>query len=81
MERTDNQFLPVLLLGAQAAVWPGYALSRGAAPTAADLLAATLVGGLVAVALTVRRTRPVPVLILIAAACAVGTSSTPRTAS
>ncbi|MFE7567345.1 histidine kinase [Streptomyces sp. NPDC057539] len=77
MERTDNRFLPVLLLGAQAAVWPGYALSRGANPTAAHLLAAALVGGLVAVALTVRRTRPVPVLILVAAACAVGSGPLP----
>ncbi|MCL7377748.1 histidine kinase [Streptomyces sp. 35G-GA-8] len=77
MERTDHRFLPVLLLGAQAAVWPGYALSRGATPTAAHLLAAALVGGPVAVALTVRRTRPVPVLILVAAACAVGAGPLP----
>ncbi|MEV8392590.1 MULTISPECIES: histidine kinase [unclassified Streptomyces] len=77
MERTDNRFLPVLLLGAQAAVWPGYALSRGATPTAAHLLAAALVGGLVAVALMVRRTRPVPALILVAAACAVGSGPLP----
>ncbi|MEV4969770.1 sensor histidine kinase [Streptomyces scopuliridis] len=77
MERTDNRLLPALLLGAQAAVWPGYALSRGATPTAADLLAAALVGGLVAVALTVRRTRPVPVLVLVAAACAVGSGPLP----
>ncbi|RYJ25232.1 putative two-component system sensor kinase [Streptomyces sp. L-9-10] len=77
MERTDHRFLPVLLLGAQAVVWPGYALLRGAAPTAAELLAAALVGGLVAVALAVRRTRPVPVLILVAAACAVGAAPLP----
>ncbi|MFE4368346.1 histidine kinase [Streptomyces sp. NPDC056835] len=77
MERTDNRFLPVVLLGVQAAVWPGYALSRGATPTAAHLLAAALVGGLVAAALAVRRTRPVPALILVAAACAVGAGPLP----
>ncbi|MEV6421019.1 histidine kinase [Streptomyces sp. NPDC051662] len=77
MERTDNRFLPVLLLGAQAAVWPGYALSRGATPTAAHLLVAALVGGLVGAALAVRRTRPVPALILVAAACAVGAGPLP----
>ncbi|MFD8921517.1 histidine kinase [Streptomyces sp. NPDC059569] len=77
MERTDHRFLLVLLLGAQAVVWPGYALLRGATPTAAELLAATLVGGLVTVALAVRRTRPVPVLILVAAACAVGAAPLP----
>ncbi|MFD7219614.1 histidine kinase [Streptomyces sp. NPDC059892] len=77
MERTDNRFLPVLLLAAQAVVWPGYALLRGATPTAAELLATALVGGLVAVALSVRRTRPVPVLILVVAACAVGAAPLP----
>ncbi|MEV7425798.1 histidine kinase [Streptomyces sp. NPDC091212] len=77
MERTDDRLLPVLLLGAQAAVWPGYALVRGVTPTAADLLVAALVGGLVTVALTARRTRPVPVLILVAAACAVGAGPLP----
>ncbi|MBO8191041.1 histidine kinase [Streptomyces oryzae] len=77
MERTDDRFLPVLLLGAQAAVWAGAVLVRSAAPTAAQLLAAALVGGLVTVALTARRTRPVPVLILVAAACAVGAGPLP----
>ncbi|MEU6117349.1 histidine kinase [Streptomyces sp. NPDC047117] len=70
MKRTDDRLLPVLLLGAQAVVWPGAALVRGATPTAAESLAAVLVGGLVTVALTARRTRPVPVLVLVVAVCA-----------
>ncbi|MGI5472825.1 histidine kinase [Streptomyces sp. CA-132043] len=70
MKRTDDRLLPVLLLGAQAVVWPGAALVRGATPTAAESLAAVLAGGLVTVALTARRTRPVPVLVLVVAACA-----------
>ncbi|GAA2607960.1 histidine kinase [Streptomyces axinellae] len=78
MERHDDRFLPVLLLGAQAVVWPGFALVRGtAAPTAAELLATALVGGLVTAALAVRRTRPVPVLVLVAAVCAVGAGPLP----
>ncbi|WP_405823741.1 histidine kinase [Streptomyces sp. NBC_00838] len=77
MERTDDRFLPVLLLGVQAAVWPGYTLARGAAPEAADLLAVALAGGLSAVALAVRRTRPVPVLVLVAVVCAIGTGALP----
>ncbi|WP_405793608.1 histidine kinase [Streptomyces sp. NBC_01506] len=81
MERTDDRFLPVLLLGVQAAVWPGYALARGTAPQAADLLAAALAGGLVAVALAARRKHPVPVLILVAAVCAVGAGPLPTGAT
>ncbi|WP_405675459.1 histidine kinase [Streptomyces sp. NBC_01511] len=77
MERTDDRFLPVLLLGAQAVVWPGFALARGAAPPAADLLAAALAGALVAVALAARRRRPVPVLMLVAVVCAVGAGPLP----
>jgi signal transduction histidine kinase len=77
MERNDDRFLPVLLLGAQAVVWPGSALVRGANPTAAELLAATLVGGLVTAALVARRTRPVPVLVLVAAVCAIGAGPLP----
>ena len=77
MERNDDRFLPVLLLGAQAVVWPGAALVRGAAPTAAELLATALVGGLVTAALAVRRTRPVPVLVLVTAVCAVGAGPLP----
>ncbi|MEK8169836.1 hypothetical protein NKH77_08515 [Streptomyces sp. M19] len=77
MERTDDRFLPVLLLGVQAVVWPGSALLVGSTPTAADLLATALVGGLVTAALAARRTRPVPVLVLVAAACAVGSEPLP----
>ncbi|WP_329036643.1 histidine kinase [Streptomyces sp. NBC_01725] len=77
MKRTDDRFLPVLLLGVQAAVWPGYALTRGAAPDAADLLAVALAGGLVAAALAARRTRPVPVLTLVAVVCAIGAGPLP----
>ncbi|MFG3258805.1 sensor histidine kinase [Streptomyces sp. NPDC048172] len=77
MERTDDRFLPVLLLAAQALVWPGAALLRGATPSAAELLAAVLVYGLVTVALAVRRARPVPVLVLVAAACALGAAPLP----
>ncbi|WP_051871701.1 sensor histidine kinase [Streptomyces sclerotialus] len=77
MERTDDRLFPVLLLGAQVAVWPGTALVLGATPTAAELLAAALVAGLVTVVLTARRTHPVPVLILVTAACAVGAEPLP----
>ncbi|GAA2097359.1 hypothetical protein GCM10009801_67630 [Streptomyces albiaxialis] len=77
MERTDDRFLPVLLLAAQAVVWPGAALLRGDTPTAAELLAGVLVYGLVTVALAHRRTRPVPVLALAAAACALGAAPLP----
>ncbi|WP_326686941.1 histidine kinase [Streptomyces sp. NBC_01795] len=77
MERNDDRFLPVLLLGVQAAVWPGSALLGGATPTAAELLAATLVGGLVTAALAARRTRPVPVLVLVTAVCAIGAGPLP----
>ncbi|MDJ1131852.1 sensor histidine kinase [Streptomyces iconiensis] len=76
-ERTDDRLLPALLLGAQAVAWPGFALLRGGAPTAAELLSVALVGGLVAAALMARRTHPVPVLILVAAACAVGAGPLP----
>ncbi|MGW7514442.1 histidine kinase [Streptomyces sp. NPDC054796] len=77
MERTDDRLLPVLLLAAQALVWPGAALLLGATPATADLLAAVLVDTLVTAALCARRTRPVPVLVLVVAACAVGAGPLP----
>ncbi|GAB2804947.1 sensor histidine kinase [Streptomyces daliensis] len=77
MERTDDRLLPVLLLAAQALVWPGAALLLGATPATADLLAAILVDTLVTAALCARRTRPVPVLVLVVAACAVGAGPLP----
>ncbi|MFC9603491.1 histidine kinase [Streptomyces niveus] len=77
MERTDDRFLPVLLLGVQAALWPGYTLARGTAPAAAELLAAALAGGLVAVALAARRTRPAPVLAVVVVVCAIGAGPLP----
>lgn len=76
-ERIDDRLLPVLLLGTQAVLWPGIALLLGQTPTAAELLSATLVAGLVTAALTARRARPVPVLILVAAVCAVGAGPLP----
>lgn len=75
-ERTDDRFLPVLVLAAQAAVWLVAPLV-GTAPTAAEFLSALLVGGLVTAALAVRRTRPVPVLALVAAATAIGAGPLP----
>ncbi|MFF5721791.1 histidine kinase [Streptomyces buecherae] len=77
MQRTDDRLLPALLLGAQVAVWPGAAWLRGGTPSGADLLAAALVGGLVTVALAIRRARPVPVLVLVAAGCAIGAQPLP----
>ncbi|MFE0879779.1 sensor histidine kinase [Streptomyces smyrnaeus] len=77
MERTDDRFIPVLLLGVQAVLWPGAALLSGAVPSAAELLAALLADGLVAAALTARRARPVPALIVVVAACAVGAGPLP----
>ncbi|WP_217198118.1 sensor histidine kinase [Streptomyces buecherae] len=77
MRRTDDRLLPALLLGAQVVVWPGAAWLRGGAPSGADLLAAALVGGLVTVALAIRRARPVPVLVLVAAGCAIGAQPLP----
>lgn len=77
MERTDDRGLPVLLLGVQALVWPGYALVRGDAPGAAELLAVALAGALVAAALAARRTRPVLALGLVAVVCAIGAGPLP----
>jgi len=74
---TDDRLLPVLLICAQAAVWPGAALMRGALPPSSALLLAALVAGLVTAALALRRTRPVVTLLLVAAACAVGAGPLP----
>ncbi|MEV5906936.1 hypothetical protein, partial [Streptomyces sp. NPDC052127] len=59
MNRTDDRLLPVLLICAQAAVWPGAELVRGAVPPASALLVAALVAGPVTAALALRRARPV----------------------
>lgn len=79
MNRTDDRLLPVLLICAQAVVWPGAPLVRGAvpAPTMASLLVAALVAGVVAAALALRRTRPVATLVVVAAACALGAGPLP----
>ncbi|MEV6507043.1 histidine kinase [Streptomyces sp. NPDC051642] len=77
MKRTDDRLLPVLLICAQALVWPVAPLLRGTVPTAADLLVAALVAGTVTAALALRRTRPVITLIVVAAACAVGAGPLP----
>lgn len=79
MNRTDDRLLPVLLICAQAVVWPGAPLVRGAvpAPTMASLLLATLVAGVATAALALRRTRPVAALVVVAAACALGAGPLP----
>ncbi|MCT9075136.1 sensor histidine kinase [Streptomyces fulvoviolaceus] len=77
MNRTDDRLLPVLLICAQAVVWPGAALVRGSVPSASDLLVAALVAGPVTAALALRRSRPVAALVLVAAACALGAGPLP----
>ncbi|MFH0181028.1 histidine kinase [Streptomyces cacaoi] len=77
MKRTDDRLLPVLLICAQAAVWPGAELVRGAVPPASALLVAALVAGPVTAALALRRTRPVTALVVVAAACALGAGPLP----
>uniref|UniRef100_UPI000380393E sensor histidine kinase n=1 Tax=Streptomyces hokutonensis TaxID=1306990 RepID=UPI000380393E len=77
MKRTDDRLLPVLLICAQALVWPVAPLLRGTVPTAADLLVAALVAGPVTAALALRRSRPVTTLVVVAAACAVGAGPLP----
>ncbi|MFJ8844820.1 sensor histidine kinase [Streptomyces cyaneofuscatus] len=77
MNRTDGRLVPVLLLCAQAVVWPGVTLVRGDVPPASALLTATLVAGVVAAALALRRTRPVAALVVVAAACALGAGPLP----
>jgi signal transduction histidine kinase len=77
MKRTDDRLLPVLLICAQALVWPVAPLLRGTVPTAADLLVAALVGGSVTAALALRRTRPVITLLVVVVACAMGAGPLP----
>ncbi|MFE9814661.1 histidine kinase [Streptomyces sp. NPDC005773] len=77
MNRTDHRLLPLVVLGAQAAVWPGAGTIRGSVPAGSALLVATLVAGLVTTALLVRHARPVTTLILVAAACALGAGPLP----
>ncbi|MDQ1037631.1 signal transduction histidine kinase [Streptomyces sp. V3I8] len=81
VRRADDRLLPLLLLCAQAVVWPGAALLRGSAPGASALLVAVLVAGPVTAALALRRTRPVPALVLVAAACALGAGPLPTGAT
>lgn len=75
--RSDDRFLPVLLLCAQAVVWPGAELVRGVVPPASALLVAVLVAGSVTAALAMRRGRPVGTFILVVAACALGAGPLP----
>lgn len=77
MNRTDDRLLPVLLICAQAAVWPGAELVRGSLPPASALFVAALVAGLVTGVLALRRSRPVTALVVVAAACAVGAGPLP----
>jgi signal transduction histidine kinase len=79
MNRTDDRMFPVLLICAQAVVWPAAPMVRGAvpAPTMASLLVAALVAGVVTAALALRRTRPVATLVVVAAACALGAGPLP----
>ncbi|WP_406090944.1 histidine kinase [Streptomyces sp. NBC_01013] len=77
MNRTDHRLLPLLLLCAQGAVWPGTALIRGTVPAGSALLGAALVAGLVTGALVSRHARPVTALVLVAATCALGAGPLP----
>lgn len=77
MNRTDDRLIPVLLICAQAVVWPGAVLLRGDAPRSVDLLVVALVAGLVGAGLALRRARPVGVLVLVALVCALGAGPTP----
>jgi signal transduction histidine kinase len=77
MNRTDDRLFPVLLICAQAVVWPGAPLVRGTVPPASALLVAALVAGVVTAALALRRTRPVATLVVVAAACALGAGPLP----
>ncbi|MFI5566883.1 histidine kinase [Streptomyces sp. NPDC051740] len=77
MKNNDDRFPPLVLLGAQAAVWPGADVIRGSVPAGADLLVAALVAGLVTAALSLRRSKPVITLALVAAACALGAGPLP----
>ncbi|MEU5461093.1 histidine kinase [Streptomyces althioticus] len=77
MKRIDDRLVPVLLLCAQALVWPGAALVRGEVPSASSLLVAVLVAGPVTAVLALRRSRPVTALVVVAVACALGAGPLP----
>ncbi|MFF5157758.1 histidine kinase [Streptomyces sp. NPDC000348] len=77
MKRTDDRLLPLVLLGLQAAVWPGADVIRGTVPAGSALFVAALVAGPVTAALSLRRSKPVVVLVLVAAACALGAGPLP----
>ncbi|MFJ6809983.1 histidine kinase [Streptomyces anulatus] len=77
MKRTDDRLVPVLLICAQAVVWPGVPLVSGAVPPASALLAAALVAAVAGGALSLRRTRPVAALVVVVAACALGAGPLP----
>ncbi|MGP4049981.1 histidine kinase [Streptomyces sp. 2A115] len=77
MNRTDDRLLPVLLICAQAVVWPGAAPARGAVPPASALLVAALVAGVATAALALRHVHPVATLVVVAAACALGAGPLP----
>lgn len=81
MKRIDDRLLPVLLLCAQAVVWPGAALVRGDVPTASALLVAVLVIGPVTAVLSLRRARPVTTLVLVVVGCALGAGPLPAGAT
>lgn len=77
MKRPDDRLLPLVLLGVQAAVWPGTDVIRGNIPAGSALFVAALVAGLVTAALCLRRSKPVFTLVLVAAACALGAGPLP----
>ncbi|MEV8316261.1 histidine kinase [Streptomyces sp. NPDC059900] len=79
--RNDVRLSPVLLICAQAVVWPCAALVRGELPSGPALLVAALVAGVVTAALALRRTRPVVALVVVAAACALGAGPLPAGAT
>ena len=72
MKEIPSRLLPVLLMGAQAAVWPGLALLRGESVEGSALLATALVIGVAGAALSLRTQRPVHALAVLTAVCAVG---------
>ncbi|WP_329302301.1 histidine kinase [Streptomyces sp. NBC_00659] len=77
MKRTDDRLLPLALLGVQATVWPGADLIGGRVPAGSDLFVAVLVAGLVTAALSLRRSKPVIALVVVAASCALGSGPLP----
>lgn len=81
MKRTDDRLVPVLLICAQALVWPGGALLRGTVPAGSALLVVALVAGVVTAALALRRTRPATTLVVVVAACALSAGPLPTGAT